>query len=164
MRERQPKGLRYPVGLCTLLLWLQMACGGGSAECTNDIQVSEYNTSGLKCTQPCDCSNLKYEGYCISGTCISTTRNPAQRKGDIRPCKLLQKAGACEWGQQRAQPDPLKELVWGDCKAEDVGANFPENTKARCLDGLDNRPTSERDCAHFSFKPAKKACGVLVMA
>ncbi len=59
-------------------------------------------------------------------------------QGRYPPLQTVAKVGACEWGQQRAQPDPLKELVWGDCKAEEVGPSFVENTKARCLDGIDN--------------------------
>lgn len=104
MRKQRPSGLRWMVGLCGLLMGWPMACGGKAAECTNGIQVSEYNTSGLKCTKPCDCSNLKFEGYCINETCIANPRNPAQRKGEIRPCKLLQKSEPADGDNKKPNP------------------------------------------------------------
>lgn len=41
-------------------------------------------------------------------------------------------------GTTRSPTRPTDETLWGDCKAEQVGPNFPENTKERCLDGIDN--------------------------
>lgn len=66
------------------------------------------------------------------------------RLDDAQPCptqgrdpllQALQKVGACEWGQQEAQPEPLKEMLWGKCLPPTIA---PENTAALCSDGKDN--------------------------
>ncbi|MCK6511983.1 hypothetical protein L6R29_18735 [Myxococcota bacterium] len=135
------------------------SCGGGG-ECKNGIQLVDYNTSGLKCTVGCDCSNLKFEGYCVLGTCVSNPRVLARRKGDIQRCKLLQKVGACEWGQQEAQPEPLTELVWGDCIPP---TPTPENTATACTDSQDNdcdgrTDLEDPDCAPFCVAGLNQTC------
>ncbi len=145
------------VGWCVVVS--VVSCGGGG-ECKNGIQLADYNTSGLKCAASCDCSNLKYEGYCVSGVCLSSERTSAQRKGEIRPCKLQQKVGACEWGKQEAQPEPLKELVWGDCIPPTLR---PENTLDTCLDNEDNDCNGLTDlndlgCAAFCRVGDAKTC------
>ncbi|MCK6511982.1 hypothetical protein L6R29_18730 [Myxococcota bacterium] len=147
-------------GLLALCFVVGMASCGGGGECKNGIQLADYNTSGLQCKKPCDCSNLKYEGYCVSGTCVSTQRLPAQRKGEIRRCKLLQKVGACEWGQQEAQPEPLTELVWGDCIPP---TPTPENTVKACTDSQDNdcdgrTDLEDPDCAPFCSAGRSEDC------
>ncbi|MCK6511980.1 hypothetical protein L6R29_18720, partial [Myxococcota bacterium] len=62
------------VGWCVVVS--VVSCGGGG-ECKYGIQIADYNTSGLKCAASCDCSNLKYEGYCVSGVCLSSERTSA---------------------------------------------------------------------------------------
>lgn len=136
-----------------------VSCGGGG-ECINNIQLSEYNTSGLQCSKACDCSNLRYEGYCIAGVCVSSARIAAQRQGEIRPCKLQQKVDKCEWGKQEAQPIPLKELLWGDCVPS---APMPENTREACSDSQDNdcdglTDLDDADCKAFCRPGDVKPC------
>lgn len=133
MEMRQQVG-KWSLLFLSVLFGFVVSCGGTS-NCINGIQTADYNTSGLQCTKSCDCSNLKYEGYCVNAACISTLRGTAERKGEFRLCKLLQKVGSCEWGQQEAQPTPLTELLWGDCIPP---TPTPENTPARCSDGDDN--------------------------
>ncbi len=147
-------------GLLALCFVVGVASCGGGGECKNNIQLADYNTSGLKCTTACDCSNLKFEGYCVSGTCVSNPRIPAQRKGDIQRCKLLQKVGACEWGQQQAQPEPLAELVWGDCIPP---TPTPENTAKACTDSQDNdcdgrTDLEDPDCSAFCSAGRSEDC------
>ena len=127
-------------GVLFFILSMSISCVEGGSECIKGIQVSEYNPSGLSCTTTCDCSNLKYEGHCIQGRCLASERTKAQRKGETRRCKLLQKVGACEWGLQEAQPEPLKDLLWGDCIPP---TPVPEDSFERCFDGIDN------DCNGF---------------
>ncbi len=146
--------------LLALCLGLGVTSCGGGGECKNGIQLADYNTSGLQCKKPCDCSNLKFEGYCVLGVCVSTQRVPAQRKGEIRQCKLLQKVGACEWGQQEAQPEPLTELVWGDCVPP---TPTPENTAKACTDSQDNdcdgrTDLEDPDCLPFCVAGRTQNC------
>ncbi|MCK6511964.1 hypothetical protein L6R29_18640 [Myxococcota bacterium] len=155
---RQQVG-KWSILFLGVLFGFVVSCGGTS-NCINGIQTTDYNTSGLQCTKSCDCSNLKYEGYCINSTCVSTVRSPAQRKGEIRSCKLLQKVGACEWGQQEAQPEPLKELLWGNCLPPTI---VPENTAALCSDGKDNDCNGTVDdkdlgCKSFCVEGRSEPC------
>ncbi len=154
----QESGRRWGGWLGGIIGLFVLSCGGGAGVCVNGVQLSEYNPSGLQCTKACDCSNLKYEGYCIGGLCIASPRNAAQRKGEVRSCKLLQKVGTCEEGTQEAQPTPLKELLWGDCVPPML---TPENTRATCLDGKDNDcnglvDLNEASCAAYC-QPGQQA-------
>ncbi|MCK6510608.1 hypothetical protein L6R29_11645 [Myxococcota bacterium] len=117
--------------------WLaafSMSCSA-TPECINGIQISEKNTHGIDCTKDCDCSTLRYEGYCVNNRCTSTARTVAERKGATRVCKLLRPVDYCDLGEQTAQPEPLTGLWWGDCIAPKI---TPENTEAACSDGKDN--------------------------
>ncbi len=142
------------------LLGVGMVSCGGGAECINNIQLSEYNTSGLQCSKTCDCSNLRYEGSCVAGVCVSFARAAAQRQGEVRSCKLQQKVGSCDSGRQEAQPVPLKELLWGDCIPPVPTA---ENTLAACSDSQDNdcdglTDRDDPDCAVFCNAKDTESC------
>ncbi len=150
------------IALVGWVVWfgLSVVSCGGSGECINGIQTTDYNPSGLQCSKDCDCSNLKHEGYCVSGTCIVSERTTAQRKGEIRQCKLLQKVGSCEWGKQEAQPVPLKELLWGNCIPPVPTA---ENTRDTCGDSQDNdcdglTDFDDPDCNKFCRPGDTKPC------
>ena len=146
--------------LCIVVIWGGFSCARLDGECINGIQLSEYNPNSLRCLSHCDCSNLRYEGYCTNGHCFATLRTQAQRKGEIRACKLFQPVGSCEWGTQEAQPDPLDELLWGDCIPP---TPVPENTLKLCTDDLDNDCNGLKDdkdpsCARFCVKGRSEIC------
>ena len=130
------------------LLCMQQGCG--NRECVNGIKLVSYNPNGLSCTELCDCSNLRYEGVCVEGVCRANRRTAAQRKGEIRSCKLLQKFRECDEGTQEAQPEPLTELLWGDCLPPKP---VVEDTLVLCSDGKDNDCDGLVDDKDVNCKP-----------
>ncbi len=138
----------FPLFLVFLaLLVFSVSCASG--ECVDNVRLLTTNTDKLRCTERCDCNNLRYEGYCANNVCVSTAREVAPKKGDLKPCRLFLPLGSCAWGMREGQPAPLTDLLWGDCNPYQVG---PETTKEACLDGMDNDCNGVRDLADAACK------------
>ncbi|MCB9640067.1 MAG: hypothetical protein H6728_04615 [Myxococcales bacterium] len=117
--------------LCTALLGsglFSWSCTG-SGQCEGDISNFSNDTNGVACTLRCECNNQAYEGYCISGKCISFAREICTQPGAAAPCKLSPQVipnPTCEWGERICQPPALRGSLWGDCN---VYTTVPEEGK-----------------------------------
>ncbi len=143
------KGLRIlsAFGLMIVCAVSSFSCASG--ECIDNVRMLTTNTDKLRCTERCDCNNLRYEGYCANNVCVSAPRETASKQGDFKPCRLFLPLGSCAWGMREGQPKPLTDLLWGDCNPYQVG---PETTKEACLDGMDNDCNGVRDLADAACK------------
>ena len=98
---------------------LQLSCG--VSPCTNGYEQSTISPSGRPCTDDCQCSNQRYEGYCgASRKCIAVSREPCQAaQGTSQSCKIhpdLSSTVPCKEGERICKDDGLTESYWGNCK------------------------------------------------
>lgn len=121
-------GVRFCwIGLGLLLLvGTNVHCGPAVPPCKqNGLTYSQTTVlmSGRECSEDCQCSNQRSEGYCgASGTCITIERAPCnEAKGAIGKCnihpdlKLFQK---CEEGSRICKEDNLNGNLWGNCRCQ----------------------------------------------
>ena len=131
------------------LFFFGILAGGSctpSKPCEGDLGSLFIDPNGLPCTIRCECNNQSYEGFCVSGQCVSFLRQSCSQPGISAPCKLpaiLQAGAPCEWGSRICKPAGLQNLLWGDCievpKVEKEGvASSPEEALRQCTNGKDD--------------------------
>ncbi|MCB9640068.1 MAG: hypothetical protein H6728_04620 [Myxococcales bacterium] len=139
----------------------------GSGRCEGEAGVATTDPNGLPCEQRCECNNQAYEGYCISGKCISFARQSCTLIGSKVPCRLsvqVDQQKSCEWGERVCKPPYLNSALWGDCTPYAVvqaEGQDPATAAEQCTNGKDDDcdgliDDADEGCAAYCKQPGQR--------
>lgn len=111
------------LGACLLMALTCLMPSCNQPTCTYGISTALIDPAGSPCEQDCDCSNQRYEGYCLEGTCTAFKRSSCDAPGKDQECSLPSAFKKVFVGKycpdaklhQVCKPEGMSETYWGNC-------------------------------------------------